>query len=125
MSPDAILSELRGRGISITLRGSMLHLAPRDAVTAEIKEQVLAAKPVLLAHFEAEVRWRAEAMDTQARQAAPLGFWPVLVARPGPTPDGGCASCGEPLQAGERFRCALCLQAVGQVLATHNAKGSA
>ncbi len=59
----------------------------------------------------AEVRWRARAMQSRIPPSGPI---PFLVARDLDPAHGGCPSCGEPSQAGQR--CALCEQAAAVAL---------
>lgn len=80
------------------------------------QEQAVPTNPDLVVQSDdLEVGWRARAMWSQIRPGFPI---PFLVARDDPIREGACLSCSLPLEDGERYRCATCLQAAILVLAS-------
>ncbi|MGC4114487.1 MAG: hypothetical protein QM765_07725 [Myxococcales bacterium] len=114
---NAVLAALRERSIRAWPREGQLHLmAPDGEVGDALRDAILAVKADLLAHLEAQVAWRADAMAAQARSVM-SGFWPLLVAKPTATREGECLSCGEMLLPAEKSRCCLCVEAASRVVA--------
>ena len=118
MDPTELLDELGRRGIEIAAHGDRLRFRPQAAVTPDLRAALLEHKANLirlLAAPDDEIAWRAEAMRPQVPRS---GVIPVLLARPEAktAPRGTCVSCGDPLAADRRLRCAPCVAAVERVL---------
>ena len=111
----ALVAELRVRGVELVAHdGSILAWPPKSLSQAEA-DAVRLHRATLLALLEGELSWRVDAMRPQVPVTGPI---PFLVAQPftrasGP---GSCISCGSPVVPSQRFRCRLCLLAVGLVL---------
>jgi hypothetical protein len=96
-------------GEELVIRGPKRLESLARSVLAE-KHRVLEA----LADEAREVAWRIAAMRPQVTQS---GAMPLLLARRGDhLPPRTCCSCGDPLGACDRYRCALCTAAVFAVL---------
>jgi predicted RNA binding protein YcfA (HicA-like mRNA interferase family) len=65
---------------------------------------------------DAEVAWRVEAMRPQIPPRGPIPFLLARLEVTTPYAPGHCGSCGDPLDAGQRFRCSPCQQAAWQAL---------
>jgi hypothetical protein len=111
---------LCAEGAALTVRDGALHAqGPPELLTPEILAALRRYEPVfvrlLLRAETAAVAWRVAAMlDTLSRSPdawTNLKARPAVVARPG-----GCRSCGDPLSAAGRSRCADCARAVQLVL---------
>jgi hypothetical protein len=111
----AVLTDARAAGLEVRAEADRLIVrGPR--AQANLAQQLLEQKPVvlaLLAAEEAELAWRIAAMRPPVPQSGPI---PFLVAREAPLAAGQCLSCGEPLAAGRTYRCALCVRAAQVVL---------
>ena len=115
-----LLTELRQRGLTIVAEEGRLRIAPKAALTPELREALIAHKSEILPLVqEREISWRVEAMS---HQVLSRGSIPFLVARETPCDRGRCLSCGETIGDCERFRCSACLKAALQVLAAFREK---
>ena len=118
MGPSEVLAELTRRGVEVAVEGDRLRFRPQGAVTPDLRAALIEHKADvirLLAPPDAEVAWRIEAMRPQVPRS---GAIPILLARPEArtAPRGTCVSCGDPLAADRRVRCAPCVAAVERVL---------
>lgn len=118
MHPTELLAELSRRGVAIAVAGDRLRFRPQDAVTPDLRAALVEHKADLIRLLiadDGEVAWRVEAMRPQVPRT---GAIPVLLARSEAktAPRGMCVSCGDPLAAGRRSRCAPCVSAVERVL---------
>jgi hypothetical protein len=112
MNARQVLVHLGYLGVSITVaRDDRLSLeGPAEVVTPDVVETVRRHKPELLELLHA-IQERTAAMRKQVPKHGPI---PFLIARgealalDGP---GRCLSCGDVLEAGQRYRCELCVRA--------------
>lgn len=121
----ALLAELSAAGVELRVVGERLHYRSRSGLTGGLRAALEEHKNALLQYLgrpgerEPEIAWRVTAMRAQLA-ALPTGTpLPFLIARPTPRTQGGCLSCGAPLQqaaTGVTARCHPCLLAVWQVL---------
>ena len=82
MGPTELLAELTRRGVEITVEGDRLRFRPQDAVTADLRAELVEHKANLLRLIggeEQEIRWRMQAMRGQVPRT---GAIPILLARP-------------------------------------------
>jgi hypothetical protein len=111
---------LCANGATLTVRdGALCAQGPPELLTPEIWAALRRYEPafvrLLLRADSAAAAWRVAAM-LDALSRAPEQ-WTNLKARPGlVTRPGRCRSCGEPLPAAGRARCADCARAVQLVL---------
>lgn len=113
-----LLRQARQAGLRVGADGDRLVVeGPRRLET--MARALLAEKPEVLrslAQEGTEVAWRVKMMRPQVPTK---GAIPLLVARPGgPWDQGRCCSCGDALEAGERYRCGPCVAATVAVLET-------
>jgi hypothetical protein len=112
-----LLRQARQAGLRVGTDGNRLVVeGPRRLET--MAEALLADKPAVLRALaqEGEIAWRVEVMRPQVPAK---GAIPLLVARPGgPWDQGRCCSCGDALEADERYRCGPCVAATVAVLET-------
>lgn len=120
-----LLAEARVAGFVVHADGERLVVrGPTNR--RDLVDRLLADKPKVLAalagEVEAEVAWRVAAM---APQVPATGAIPFLVAREcqaGPT---DCLSCGDPMEAGQRYACRACAEAARRVVAADEAARAA
>ncbi|MDO8483942.1 MAG: hypothetical protein Q7S35_03225, partial [Candidatus Limnocylindrales bacterium] len=93
-----------------------LRYRPREALSGTERAVLARHRGAILALFDADpIGWRAAVMAAQVPQT---GAIPLLLARPGIRfPLGSCCSCGDPLAAADRYRCAPCAAATIHALA--------
>jgi hypothetical protein len=106
-----LLTDLRERGLKLRAEGERLLVAPKAALTPEIREALVTHKREILPLLQAqdpEVQWRLEAMRLQI---TPTGSIRLLVARDIQPAPGTCLSCGDPLVQEPLYRCHPCLEA--------------
>ena len=113
MNATTLLTDLRNRGIRLSVAGERLSVdAPKGAMTADLRAALVEHKAGLLRLLnaqDAEVQWRIEAMR---RQIQPGPIIPFLVARRDfADAPGLCLSCGDPCGPGRRYRCGPCVRA--------------
>jgi hypothetical protein len=112
-----LLRQARQAGLRVGADGDRLVVeGPRRLET--MAEALLAEKPAVLRALarESEIGWRVDAMRPQVPAK---GAIPFLLARPGaPWDQGRCCSCGDALEADERYRCGPCVAATVAVLET-------
>jgi len=117
VGPTEVLAELARRGVEVAVDGDRLRFRPQGAVTPDLRAALAEHKADLIRLLgdDEEVAWRVEAMRPQVPRT---GAIPVLLARPEAkyAPRGTCVSCGGPLAAGRRSRCAPCVRAVERAL---------
>lgn len=117
MSLMKLLLELRNLGVNVKAEGERLvGDAPTGVLTPELQKALAAHKGELLSLLrigDFEVAWRVVAMRSQVPQAGAL---PFLVARDTPLHPGCCLSCGDPLAAGQLYRCGPCARAAAVVV---------
>jgi hypothetical protein len=118
MNAATLLSDLRGRGIRLSVSGERLSVdAPKGSVTPDLRNMLKEHKADLirlLGEDEYEVAWRAAFMLTQVPPRGPVRF---LVARPVLSDTRGlCLSCDAPLGEGQTVRCTPCVRAAERVL---------
>ena len=114
MQPTDVLIELSRRGVEIAVAGDHLRFRPREAVSDELRAEIVEHKAELLQILEDEeheVRWRMDAMRGQVPRR---GVIPTLLARPETkfSPKGTCRHCGDQLPPDRPVTCAPCLRAV-------------
>lgn len=117
MDSLTLLREARRAGLQVAARGDKLVVqGPRRLES--VARSLLAEKPRILRALaeEREIAWRVDAMRPFMTSA---GAIPLLLARPQASrPIGSCCSCGDRLDADERYRCKLCVAAAMAVLRT-------
>jgi len=115
VTPLEVLSSLHRRGIILAPSGDgRLRYRPSDALSDEERAELGRHREALLGLLEDPVGWRVAVM---AEQMPSSGAIPLLIARPGVHfPLAGCCSCGDPLESGQRYRCAPCVAAAVTVL---------
>ena len=86
-----------------------------EGLPADLWRALVEHKAELLAALAGkEADWRVATMRRQVPAAGPI---PTLAARPDLSfKPGCCTSCGEPLPAGDRYRCSPCVEAAWIVL---------
>jgi len=91
-----------------------------------LAERLLADKAGVLAvlaeEWGAAVAWRVAVM---APLIPTMGTIPVLVARPCQAGPADCLSCGDPMEAGQRYKCRACAEAARRVVAADEAERAA
>ena len=89
---------------------------PKDALSDAERDVITRYREDVRELLERDpVRWRAAVMATQMTRT---GSIPLLMARPGMRmPMGSCCSCGDPLDADQRYRCRPCVEAAVVTLA--------
>jgi hypothetical protein len=111
----SVLAEARTVGLEIRVNADRLVVRGPQRHEA-IARRLLAQKPAviaLLTEENAEIAWRVAAMRPQV----PLrGAIPLLMARLGIPALNHCISCGDPIPAQRRYRCAPCARATWAVL---------
>ena len=121
-TPVVLLAEARTAGLTVGADGDRLVVRGTKSQTSLV-ERLLADKAgvlaVLAGEREAEVAWRVAVM---APQVPATGTIPVLVARPNVAGPADCLSCGDPMEAGQRYRCLACGEAARRVVAADEAK---
>lgn len=121
--PAVLLAEARVAGLKVVADGDQLVVrGSRDQ--GALVERLMADKAGVLAALadEAEVAWRVAAM---AAQVPVTGTLPILETRPckaGPT---DCLSCGDPMEAGQRYRCRACAEVARRAVAADEAARAA
>ncbi len=65
---------------------------------------------------DTNVAWRVEVMRAQIPPRGPIPFLMARLDLATPCAPGHCGSCGDPLQEGQRYRCAPCQEAAWQAL---------
>lgn len=123
---QAILSEVRARGIEVFRVGDRLRVRPASGLPPDLADRMRADRAAILAILEREdhpapglppeIRWRLEAMMPQVPHLGPIH---ILRARTGDwrLDEGRCLSCGEPCHGsqagpwGRAMRCEHCRQA--------------
>ena len=110
MSAADLIAELRLRGVAVQATGDRLKVdAPKGTITPELHEALKDHKLEIIALLmtgDTEIAWRAAVM---ASQIPAEGYVPLLVAREAVEPEPGhCISCGNRLNADERYICSLC-----------------
>lgn len=117
MGAPEVLAELTRRGVEVAVVGDRIRFRPQSAVTPDLRAALAEHKADLIRILspDDEVAWRIDAMLPQVPRT---GTIPLLLARPEAktAPSGMCVSCGDPLAANRRSRCALCVAAVERVL---------
>jgi hypothetical protein len=109
-----VLTEARAVGLEVRTEPGRLVRGPRSLET--IAQRLLERKnevSALLAAEDADVAWRVDAMRPQVPERGPI---PILVAHEEASARGCCFSCGDQLNEGVLFRCALCARAAWIVL---------
>ena len=124
-APAVLVEQARAAGLTVVADGDRLVVRGTKA-QGTLVERLLADKAAVLAaladEHEAEVAGRVAVM---APQVPATGTIPFLVARPcqaGPT---DCLSCGDPTEAGQRYRCRACAEAARRVVAAASAARAA
>lgn len=123
--PAVLLGEARAAGFTVRAEGDRLVVrgptSRRDLVDRLLADKagVLAA---LAGEAEAEVAWRVVVM---ASQVPATGTIPFLVARPCQPGPVDCLSCGNPMEAGQRYVCRACAEAARRVVAADEAERAA
>jgi hypothetical protein len=118
MTPAELLGSLQRRGILVVPAGDgHLRFRPRNALSGAERAVLARQRDAILALLDADpTGWRAAVM---AAQVPRTGAIPLLLARPGIRfPPGSCCSCGDALEAGDRYRCGPCVAATVAVLDT-------
>ena len=109
------LAEARALGLEVRAEADRLVVrGPR--VYEPVAQRLLAEKPAVLRVLhaeEAEVAWRAAAMQPQCPRSGPI---PLLQARAVAVADGACLSCGIPIETASVPRCRFCVEAARLVL---------
>lgn len=116
--PEAveILAEIRARGMEARASPDNAHVQYRPLVSMpiELARRLLAHRWEMMALLSADdpaVIWRVVALRSQVPEKGPIGR---LLARPqSPTTGmaGCCATCGDVLDEGRRYRCIPCQHA--------------
>ena len=123
--PAVLLAEARATGFTVRADGERLVVRGPTAQKALV-DRLLADKAavlaVLAAEEEAEVTWRVAVM---APQIPATGTIPFLVARPCQAGPADCLSCGDPMEAGQRYLCRACAEAARRVVAADEAARAA
>src|SRR5437667_87652 len=112
MQPTEVLLELSRRGVEIAVAGDHLRFRPKEAVSDELRAEIVEHKAELLQILEDEeheVCWRMDAMRDQVPQK---GVIPTLLARPEArfSPRGTCRNCGDPLPPDRPVACIPCVR---------------
>ena len=121
MSAVDLLMRLRAYGIELRVVGNELRYRPVDAVPPSLLPTMLQHKRALMALLSAdtpEIAERAAAM--RARHPRGMRMVPTFTVRDLQRAQGGCISCGEPLDSitdGFMARCRACILAVHLLLA--------
>jgi hypothetical protein len=120
MTTTELLQRLRESGVTVTVEGGHLRVAPKAALTPTLRRAITSHAGLLAATLsppaDDNIAWRAAAMRAQLPLRGPL---PFLVARADvlrQDAPGQCLSCGDALASGQRYRCVPCVRAVEQVL---------
>jgi hypothetical protein len=116
MTPAELLGSLQRRGILLVPDADgRLRYRPREALSDAERAVLARHRAAILALFDADpIGWRTAVM---AAQVPRTGAIPLLLARPDTRrPPGTCCSCGDALEAGERYRCGPCVAATVAVL---------
>jgi len=124
-APAVLLEEARAAGLTVEADGDRLVVrGPRER--GALVRRLLADKAAVLAGLadeqEAEVAWRVAVM---AAHIPATGTIPVLVARPNQAGPPDCLGCGDPMEAGQRFKCRACAEAARRVVAADEAERAA
>jgi hypothetical protein len=110
-----VLAAARMVGLEVWVKAERLVVrGPRQHEV--LARQLLANKPAviaLLAEEDAEIAWRIAAMRPQVPVRGPI---PLLIARESNPAPACCVSCGNPIPAHRRYRCAPCARATWIVL---------
>lgn len=116
--PEAveILAEIRARGMEARVSPDNAHVQYRPVapMPIELARRLLAHRwevMALLSADDPEVIWRVVALRSQVPEKGPIGR---LLARPQSLSigmAGRCATCGDVLHAGRRYRCGPCQHA--------------
>ncbi|CAA9538203.1 MAG: hypothetical protein AVDCRST_MAG49-543 [uncultured Thermomicrobiales bacterium] len=119
--PTDLIAEARATGLTVEVDGDRLVIrGPKEH--GELARAILAAKARVLAvlaeEAEAAVAWRVAVM---APQIPTTGTIPFLVARSCQTGPADCLSCGDPMEAGQRYVCRPCAEAAQGVVAADEA----
>ena len=118
MTPTELLGSLQRRGVLLVPAGDgCLRYRPRKALSEAERAALARHRDATLALFDADpIGWRTAVMAAQVQRAGAVS---LLLARPGIRfPPRSCCSCGDPLAAGERYRCGPCVAATVAVLET-------
>jgi hypothetical protein len=120
MKADALLADLRARGVELVADGDRLRFRPVEAVSPDELNALRVFKPEILQRLadEHEVSLRVAAFQAQldvwvaeGRIAVPILTLPDVDIR-----FGRCAGCGEPLDPDRAWRCDYCVTALHIVL---------
>ncbi len=121
-APAVLLAEARAAGLTVEADGGRLVVRGSKAQGALV-QRLLADKAGVLAilaeEWEAEVAWRVAVM---APQIPATGTIPFMVARTCQAGPADCLSCGDPREAGQRYRCRACAEAARRVVAADEAE---
>ena len=116
-----ILEEARAAGFAVRAEGERLTVQGPTS-RRDLVDRLLADKAGVLAvlaeEFEGEVAWRVALM---APQVPATGTIPVLVARECTAGPADCLSCGDPMEAGQRYVCRACAAAARRVVGENEA----
>ena len=120
--PTDLLEEARAAGFTVVADGERLTVKGPTS-RRDLVDRLLADKAGVLAALagegEAEVAWRVAEM---APQIPATGTIPVLVARQCEAGPVDCLSCGDPMEAGQRYVCRACAEAARRVVAADEAE---
>jgi len=124
-SPIVLLGEARAAGFSVRAEEDRL-IVKGPTIRRDLVDRILADKAGVLAALaegaEAEIAWRVSVM---APQIPATGTIPVLVARRNAAGPADCLSCGNPMEAGQRYVCRACAEAARRVVAADEAERAA
>ena len=121
VSPTDLLEEARAAGFTVLAEGDRL-VVNGPVAQKELVDRLLADKAGVLAALadgqDTEVAWRVAVM---APQVPATGTIPFLVVRPCQAGTADCLSCGDPMEAGQRYVCRACAEAERRVVAADQA----
>jgi len=124
-APAVLLEETRAAGFTVVAEGARLVVRGPTS-RRDLVERLLADKvgviAVLAGEWKAAVAWRVAVM---APQIPATGTIPFLVARMCQAGPADCLSCGDPREAGQRYRCRACAEAANSVVGADEAERAA
>jgi len=123
-TPVVLLGEARAAGLTVEADGDRLVVRGTKS-QGQVVDRLLAHKAGVLAVLASEaheVAWRIEIM---AMQIPAIGTIPFLVARPNHAGPADCLSCGDPMEAGQRYKCRACAEAARRVVVADEAERAA
>ena len=97
MTALALLARVAAAGVQVRGVGDHLAIRPKGVLPSDLRAELVASKPQVLALLDPEIRWRTEVMSPQVPP------WPApvatLLARPDVRPGvDSCFSCGDSLE---------------------------